>query len=50
MSFDIMDFKSMATPMETNLKKLSDYFSDSYLVDPTMYRQWIEFMFQTTHN
>lgn len=31
----------MATPMKTNLKKLSDYASDSYLVDPTMYMQWI---------
>jgi hypothetical protein len=41
MRFDMMDCKSMATPMETNLKKLSDSASDSDLVDPTMYRQWI---------
>jgi hypothetical protein len=41
--FGMMDCKSMATPMMTNLKKLSDSASDSYLVDPTMYRQfdWI---------
>jgi hypothetical protein len=41
MRFNMMDCKSMATPMETNMKKLSDSTSDSYLVDPTMYRQWI---------
>jgi hypothetical protein len=35
--FGMMDCKSMATPMETNLKKLSDSTSDSDLVDPTMY-------------
>jgi hypothetical protein len=34
--FRMMDFKSMATPMVTNMKLLSD--SSSYLVDPTMYR------------
>jgi hypothetical protein len=37
----MMDCKSMATPMMTNLKKLSDSASDSDLVDPTMYRQLI---------
>lgn len=31
------DYKSMATPMVTSLKKLSDSASDSYLVDPTIY-------------
>jgi hypothetical protein len=36
--FGMMDCKSMATPMMTNLKKLSDSTSDSDLVDPTMYR------------
>jgi hypothetical protein len=36
-----MDYKSIATPMETNMKKLSDSASDSDLVDPTMYRQLI---------
>jgi hypothetical protein len=35
----MMDCKSMATPMLTNLKLLSDSSSD--LVDPTMYRQLI---------
>jgi hypothetical protein len=39
--FSIMDCKSMTTPMMTNLKKLSDSISDSYMVDPTMYRQLI---------
>ena len=36
--FGMMDCKSMATPMMTNLKKLSDSALDSDLVDPTMYR------------
>jgi hypothetical protein len=35
----MMDCKSMATPMVTNLKKLRD--SDSDLVDPSTYRQLI---------
>jgi hypothetical protein len=35
----MMDCKSMATPMVTNLKFLSDSSSD--LVDPTMYRELI---------
>ena len=39
--FGMMDCKSMDTPMETNLKKLSDSTSYSYLVDPTMYRKLI---------
>jgi hypothetical protein len=39
--FGMMDCKSMATPMMTNLKKLSDSASDSDLVDPTMYMQLI---------
>jgi hypothetical protein len=34
--FRMMDFKSMATPMEINLKLLSDSYS--YFVDPTMYK------------
>jgi hypothetical protein len=33
----MMDYKSMATPMMTNLKLLSDSYLD--LVDPTMYKQ-----------
>lgn len=36
-----MNCKSMLTPMVTNLKKLSEIASDSDLVDPTMYKQWI---------
>jgi hypothetical protein len=32
----MMDYKSMATPMMKNLKKLSDLTSDLYLVDPSM--------------
>lgn len=37
----MMDYKSMAKPMVTNLKKLSDSTSDSYLVNPTMYGKLI---------
>ena len=35
----MMECKSMATPMVTNLKFLSD--SSSYMVDPMMYKQLI---------
>jgi hypothetical protein len=38
MRFDMMDYKSMTTPMMTNLKKLSDSNLDLDLVDPTMYK------------
>jgi hypothetical protein len=38
MRFDMMDCKSMTTPMMTNLKKLSDSTSYSDLVDPMMYK------------
>jgi hypothetical protein len=41
MRFDMMDAKSMTTPMMKNLKKLSDSTLDSYLVDPMMYKQYI---------
>ena len=34
--FDMLDWKAMATPMDTNLKLLSDELSD--LVDMTQYR------------
>jgi hypothetical protein len=37
--FEMMDCKSMATPMTINMNLLSD--SSSYLVDPRMYRQLI---------
>jgi hypothetical protein len=36
--FGMMDCKSMSTPMITNLRKLHDSDTNSYLVDPTMYR------------
>ena len=39
--FGMMDCKSMATPMVSNLKKLHDSGTGSDLVDPTMYRQLI---------
>ena len=32
----MIEYKSMATPIMTNLKKLSDVASDSNLVDPTI--------------
>ena len=35
--FKMLDFKVMATPMESNLKLLSD--ASSYSVDTTMYRR-----------
>ena len=38
----MMDYKFMATLMDSNLKKLRDFASDSELIDPTMYRQLIE--------
>ena len=37
----MLDCKSIATPMDANLKKLRDSASDSNLIDPTMYRQLI---------
>ena len=37
----MLDYKSIATPMDANLKKLRDSASDSNLIDPTMYRQLI---------
>ena len=37
--FDMLDCKAMATPMDTNLKLLSDELSE--LVDVTQYRQII---------
>ena len=37
--FDMLDCKAMATPMDTNLKMLSDETSE--LVDMTQYRQII---------
>ena len=44
--FEMMDYKSMATPMASNLKILSDASSES--VDATMNRQMIgSFMYVT---
>lgn len=37
----MLDCKSMATPMEANLKKLHEVATSSDLVDPTMYMQLI---------
>jgi hypothetical protein len=37
--FDMMDYKAMSTPMETNLKLLVD--TSSEIVDVTLYRQMI---------
>jgi hypothetical protein len=39
--FGMMDCKSMSTPMITNLRKMHDSDTGSYLVDPTMYRKLI---------
>jgi hypothetical protein len=39
--FGMMNCKSMSTSMITNLRKLHDSDTGSYLVDPTMYRQLI---------
>ena len=39
--FIMMDYKSMATLMVKNLKKMGDYALDSNFVDPTMYKRWI---------
>jgi hypothetical protein len=36
--FGMMDCKSISTMMVTNLRKLHDSDTCSYLVDPTMYR------------
>ena len=37
----MLDYKSMATPMDANLKKLRESASDFDLIDPTMNRQLI---------
>ena len=37
----MLDCKSIATPMDANLKKLRYYASYSNLIDPTMYHQLI---------
>jgi hypothetical protein len=45
----MMDWKSMSTPMVTNLRKLHDSDSGSDLVDPTMYRQLIGSLMYMIH-
>jgi hypothetical protein len=45
----MMDCKSMSTSMVTNLKKLHDSNTGSYLVDPTMYRQLIGSLMYMIH-
>lgn len=47
--FGMMDCKSMTTPMVSNLKKLHEIASDSYLVDLTMYRQLIGSLIYLVH-
>jgi hypothetical protein len=39
--FEMMDYKSMATSMMINLKKMNQASSDSYEIDPHVYRQLI---------
>jgi hypothetical protein len=47
--FCMMDYKSMSTPMVTNLRKLHDSDTGSDLVDPTMYRQLIGSLMYMIH-
>ena len=39
--FRILDYKSIDTSMDANLKKLREYDSYSNLIDPSMYHQLI---------
>jgi hypothetical protein len=39
MRFDMMDCKSMTTPMRKNMKRFNNSASYSDLVDPTMFMQ-----------
>jgi hypothetical protein len=47
--FGMMDCKSMSTMMITNLRKLHDSDTGSYLVDTTMYRQLIGSLMYMIH-
>jgi hypothetical protein len=47
--FGMMDCKYISTLMVTNLRKLHDSDTGSYLVDPTMYRQWIGSLIYMIH-
>ena len=39
--FEMLDYKSMATLMDANFKKLKEFTSNYYMIDPTKYRQFI---------
>jgi hypothetical protein len=47
--FGMMDFKSMCTPMITNMRNLHDSDTCSDLLDPTMYRQLIGSLMYMIH-
>jgi hypothetical protein len=47
--FDMMDCKSMTTPMISNLKKLQDQVTGSDPEDPTIYRQTIGSLMYLVH-
>ena len=47
--FGMMDYKSMTTPMVSNLKKLHETTSETNLVDSTMYRQLIGSLLYLVH-
>jgi hypothetical protein len=40
----MMDYRSMATPMISNLKKKNEATSNSNFVDPTMYIQLVGYL------
>ena len=39
--FEMLDYKSMSTMMDANFKKLKEFTSNYYMIDPIMYRQFI---------
>jgi hypothetical protein len=47
--FGMLDCKCMSTPMVTNLRKLHDSDTSSYLVNPTMYRHLIGSLMYMIH-
>jgi hypothetical protein len=46
----MMDYRSMATPMISNLKKKNEATSNSNLVDPTMYIQLVGSLMYLVNN